>query len=88
MILNPAARVRIPSGGQYTIRLRTLHKAYPILHPSGVVLVHWVPAEQLNMKAVAGTCKLIDGCNLALCTATVSVVSAGISHRNKVNSIE
>ena len=38
-------------------------------------------------KAVTGTCKLIDGCSLALCSATVSVVSAGICHRNKVNSI-
>ena len=59
-------------------------RAYPSLHPSGVV--HWVP-EQLNIKAVTGACKLIDGCSLALCSATVSVVSAGICHRNKVNSI-
>ena len=43
--------------------------------------------EQLNIKAVTGACKLIDGCSLALCSATVSVVSAGICHRNKVNSI-
>ena len=43
--------------------------------------------EQLNIKAVAGACKLIDGCSLALCSATVSVVSAGICHRNKDNSI-
>ena len=84
MILNPAARVRILSGGQYTIRLRSLHRAYPSLHTSWVV--HWVP-EQLNIKAVTGACKLIDGCSLALCSATVSVVSAGICHRNKVNSI-
>ena len=39
------------------------------------------------MKAVIGACKLIDGCSLALCSATVSVVSAGICHRNEVNSI-
>ena len=52
--------------------------------PSGVV--HWVP-KQLNIKAVTGTCKLIDGCSLALCSATVSVVSAGICHRNEVNII-
>ena len=58
--------------------------AYSSLHPSGVL--HWVP-EQLNIKAVTGACKLIDGCSLALCSATVSVVSAGIWHRNKVNSI-
>ena len=42
--------------------------------------------EQLNIKAVTGACKLIDGCSLALCLATDSVVSAGICHRNKVNS--
>ena len=58
--------------------------ANPSLHPSGVV--HWVP-EQLNIKAVTGACKLIDGCSFALCSATDSVVSAGICHRNKVNSI-
>ena len=66
------------------MRLRSLHRAYPNLHPSGVV--NWVP-EQLNMKAVTGACKVIDGCSLALCSTTVSVVSAGICHRNKVNSI-
>ena len=37
--------------------------------------------------AVTGACKLIDGCSLALCLVTVSVVSAGICHRNKINSI-
>ena len=66
------------------MRLRSLHKVYASLHPSGVV--HWVP-EQLNIKAVTGACKLIDGCSFALCSTTVSVVSAGICHRNKVNSI-
>ena len=84
MILNPDARVRILSGGLYTIRLRSLHRAYPSLHPFGVV--HWVP-EQLNIKAVTGACKLIDGCSLELCSATPSVASSGICHRNKVNSI-
>ena len=66
------------------MRLRSLHRAFPSLHPFGVV--HWVP-EQLNIKAVTGACKLIDGCSLALCSATVSVVSAGICQRNEVNSI-
>ena len=42
--------------------------------------------EQLNIKAVTGACKLIDGCSLELCSATPSVVSSGICHRNKVNS--
>ena len=65
------------------MRLQSVHRAYPSLHPSGVV--HWVP-EQLNIKAVTGACKLIYGCSLALCAATVSVVSAGICPRNKVNS--
>ena len=72
MILNLAARVRILSGGQYTIRLRSLHMAYPSLHFSGVV--HWVP-EQLNIKAVTGACKLIDGCSLALCSTSFSGIS-------------
>ena len=58
--------------------------AYPSLHPSG--LVHWVP-EQLNIKAVTGACKLIDGCSLELCLSTPPVVSSGICHRNEVNSI-
>ena len=40
-------------------------------------VVHWVQ-EQLNIKAVTKACKLIDGCSLALCLNTVSVVSAGI----------
>ena len=66
------------------MRLRSLHRAYPSLHPFGVV--HWVP-EQLNIKAVTGACKLIDGCSLALCSATDSVVLAGICHRNKAKSI-
>ena len=43
--------------------------------------------EQLNIKAVAGACILIDGCSLELCSATPSVASSGICHRNKVNSI-
>ena len=59
-------------------------QSYPSLHPSGVV--HRVP-EQLNIKAVTGACKLIDGCSLVLCSTTVSVVSASICHINKVNSI-
>ena len=43
--------------------------------------------DQLNIKAVTGACKLIDGCSLELCLATPSVASSGICHRNKVNSI-
>ena len=59
-----------PEWGQYTMRLRSLHWAYPSLHPFGVV--HWVP-EQLNINAVTGACKLIDGCSLELCLATPPV---------------
>ena len=83
MILNPAARVWILSGGQYTMRYRSLHRAYPLpssLH--GLTL----GTRAADIKAVIGACKLTDGCSLALCSATVSVVSAGICHRNKVNS--
>ena len=66
------------------IYYKALHRAYQSLHPSGVV--HWVP-EQLNIKAVTGACKFIDGCSLELCSATPSVASTGICHRNKVNLI-
>ena len=47
--------------------------------------MHWVQ-EQLIMKAETGACELIDGCRLALCPATVSVISARICHTNKVVS--
>ena len=63
--------------------MELVHRAYPSLHPG---VVHWV-LEQLNIKAVTGACKLIDGCSLELCSATPSVASSGICHRNKVNSI-
>ena len=74
-----------PEWGQYnyTMTLRSLHRAYPSLHPSGVV--HCIP-EQLNIEAVTEAFKLIDGCSLVLCSATPTVVLAGICHRNKINS--
>ena len=50
-----------PEWGPIYLRLRSLHRAYQSLHPFGVV--HWVP-EQLNILAVTGACKLIDGCSL------------------------
>ena len=43
--------------------------------------------EQMNIQVVTGACKLIDGCSLALCSATHSVASAGRCHINKVISI-
>ena len=84
MILNPSARVRILSGANILWGVDHCTEIARALHPSGVV--HWVP-EQLNIKAVTGACKLIDGCSLALCSATDSVVSAGLCHRNDANSI-
>ena len=48
---------------------------------------HSSTPKNLNIKTVAGICKLIDGCSLALCSAKVSVISGGICHRNKVNSM-
>ena len=62
------------------MRLDRLHRAYPSLHPFGIV--HWVP-EQLNMKAVTGACKLNDGCSLKTVFAIPSAASSGICHSNK-----
>ena len=36
--------VQVPSGCQYSMRLDRLHRAYPSLHPFGVV--HWVPVGE------------------------------------------
>ena len=70
----PFANTLVSPAGAQPTELPRLHIAYPSLHPSGVV--HWIPelAEQLNIKVVAAACKLIDGCYLALCSVTVSVV--------------
>ena len=72
------------------IYYKTSITAQGLPEPSSLLDSTSVP-EQLNIKAVTGkghvSCKLIDGCSLALSSATVSVVSAGICHRNKVNSI-
>ena len=43
--------VRVPSGCQYSMRLDRLHRAYPSLHPFGVV--HWVPVLS-NIKTATG----------------------------------
>ena len=78
MILNPSARVRVLSGGPIFYKSWITAQGLP-KPPFGVV--HWVP-EQLNIKAVTGACKLIDGCSLELYSATL-VASSGICHRNK-----
>ena len=82
MILNPATRVRTPEWGliYYEASITAQGLPEPSI-PYGVI--HWVP-EQLNIKAVTGACKLIDGCSLALCLATVSVrYQLNICHRNE-----
>ena len=75
MILNPAARVRVLSGGTNILLGFDHCTGLTRAHLFGVV--HWVP-EQLNIKAVTGACELIDGCSLELCSATPSVASSGI----------
>ena len=84
MILNPPARVRILRVGPIYYKASITAQGLP--KPLSLRGSTSVP-EQLNIKAVTGARKLIDGCSLALCSATVLVVSAGICHRNKVNSI-
>ena len=69
-----------PEWGQYTIRLRSLQRAYPSLHPFGVV--HWV-SEQLNIKAVTGACKLIDGCRAVFGHNFCGIISSGIAKEIK-----
>ena len=46
--------------------LEDLSLSRPGRSATDVGVVHWVP-EQLNIKAVTGACKLIDGCSLVLC---------------------
>ena len=80
MILNPPARVQIPEWGPIYYKTSIIAQGLP--EPSSLWGSTLVP-EQLNINAVTGACNLIDGCSLALCSATVSVVSAGLCHRNK-----
>ena len=88
-IFNSALRARkfreqIPSGGLILyMHYKASITAQGLPEPSSLRgSIHWVP-EQLNVMAVAGACKLIDGCSLVLCLATVSVASAGKCHRNE-----
>ena len=55
MILNPAVRVRILSGDQYSIKLRSLLRTRVFI-PPGCTL--GIP-EQLSLKAVTEACKLM-----------------------------
>ena len=71
------AWVQVLSGCQYSVRLD--HSP----EPSSITSV----PEQLNMKVVTGACKIMDGCSLERCLATLSVASSGICHRNEINSI-
>ena len=77
--------VVVPSGCQYTMKLDRLHRAYIdaaylSLHPIGVI--HGCQ----SIKAV-GTGKLIVGCSLKLCSATPSVASYGMCHRNNLSQL-
>ena len=71
MTLNPGSN---PEWGliYYEASITVQGLPEPLIHPSGVV--RWVP-EQLNIKAVTGACKLIDGCSLALCSTSFSGIS-------------
>ena len=84
MILNPPARVRIPEWG--SIYYEALITAQGLPEPSSL-RGSTLGTRAAEHKGCNGACKLIDGCSLALCSATDSVVSAGICHRNKVSSI-
>ena len=45
--------------------------------------------EQPNIKAVTGACKLIDGCNLELCSAMPSVASCHhLANATEIKSIQ
>ena len=57
VILNPTTWVWILSGDQYTMRIRSLYRAYPSHHPFGVV--HWVP-EQLAYATEIKSIQLHD----------------------------
>ena len=57
------SRVRVLSGCQYSMRLDRLHRAYPNLHPFGVV--HWVPVLS-NIKTATG-CESNRQLQLELC---------------------
>ena len=50
-------------GCQNSMKLVRLHMAYLSFHLFGVL-------EQLNIRAITGAYKLIDGCSLELCSAT------------------
>ena len=71
--------VQVPSGCQYSMRLDQLHKTYLSLHLFGVPHRY----QSSWTLRLTGACQLIDGCSLELCSATPSVTSPDICHRNK-----
>ena len=84
MTLNPAARV---TGSNPEWELIYYEAS---ITAQGLQKLSSLRGSTLGTRAAEhswGACKLIDGCSLALCLSTVSVVSAGICHRNEVNSI-
>ena len=56
--------VQVPSGCQYSMRLDRLHRAYPSLHPFGVV--HWVQSCRTSRQRLG--VNQIDSCNFELCS--------------------
>ena len=65
-------------------KTRSLHGAYPSLHPSRESTS--VP-EQLNINVVTGACSWLMVAVSSCVQATLSEASCGICHRNKVHSI-
>ena len=60
------------------------------LYKSTLCFLSFNDTQHIHLTIIplqAEVCKLIDGCSLELCSATPSVASAGICHRNEVNSI-
>ena len=67
------------------IYCKALITAQGLPEPSSLRGSTTVP-EQLNIKAVTGACKLIDGCSLELCSATTSVATSG--NATEIKSIQ
>ena len=79
MILNPATRVSNPEWGLIYYEASITAQGLP--NPSSF-RGSTLGTRAAEYKGCNWACKLIDGCSLALCSATVSVVSAGICNCN------